>query len=544
MVKTRKNYLRVFPEETEVVRPELEAVKSLSAVLEAYAEATGWSLQYVPGPSPQNQSSQSQSSKLSAETRWFTPVKPSVGTAPGHLLLDMVGAAADGQIPSIDCQAARKLAASLGQMLGELQQTQNSLWEREAELAAGVPLVALGDEERHLAARLEAVLKGGAEAVDAQAAALYLLDEGTSELKLRSCWGLCRDLLIKPARPLQGALADLEALLGHAVVLENTQMMEQWQAPEKFASAVCIPVSSPTTILGTLWIFCDKQRDFTSTQTNMIEVVAGRLAADLEREMLLQEGISGARLKRQVEAAGRMQRGGLPSVSPLLDGWQTAGYAAQADCVGGDFFDWFSLPDGQMAVSVGDALNEGMEAALTAAVLRTAVRSHAQYQRDAARLFSSVNLTLWTGSSGDQSANLFCGLVDTLTGLVRFASAGQVSVLLLGADVCADGRAEGWRSLSQPSAALGTNPETSYQPQEYQLQAGESLLIFTNGFRDAADQKGRPLGEQGLGGPLAAVAAEMSAEEIVALARDRLESHALRPEQSDRTVMVIKRTQT
>ena len=531
MVKTRKNYLRVFPEETvEVVRPELEAVKSLSPVLGAFAEATGWSLEYAPGPSPQNQSS--------GDTRWSTPVSPGVGVAPGHLILDMAGAAADGEIPLIDCQAAQKLAASLGQMLGELQQTQNSLWEREAELAAGVPLVALGDEERHLAARLEAVLRGGAEAVDAQAAALYLLDEGTSELKLRSCWGISRDRLIKPARPLQGALADLEALLGHAVVLENPQLMEQWRTPEKFASAVCIPVSSPTTILGTLWIFCDKPRDFTDAQTNIIEVVAGRIAADLEREMLLQEGIGGARLKRQVEAAGRLQRGGLPSVSPLLDGWQMAGRAAQAGCVGGDFFDWFSVPEGRMAISVGDALSEGMEAALSAAVVRTAVRAHAQYQQDAARLLSSVNLTLWTGSAGDQSANLFCGLVDTSTGLVRFASAGQMSVLLLGVD----GRADGWQSLSQPSAALGTSPESSYQSQEYELRPGESLVIFTNGFRDAVDQKGRPLGERGLGEPLAAAQAKMSADEIVALARDRLEAHAVRPEQSDRTVMVIKRT--
>jgi sigma-B regulation protein RsbU (phosphoserine phosphatase) len=447
----------------------------------------------------------------------------------------MLGESADGEVPRINCQAARDLATALGEMLGELQQTQNSLWEREAELAAGVPLIASGDEEIHLAARLEAVLQGGADAVEAQAAALYLLDEGTSELKLRSCWGLSRDRLIKPARPLQGALADLEAMLGHAVVLENTKMMEHWRAPEKFASGVCIPVSSPTTILGTIWIFCEKPRDFTDSQTNMVEVVAGRIAADLEREMLLHEGIGGVQIKRQVEAAGRMQRSGLPSISPLLDGWQTAGWTDQAGTLGGDFFDWFSLPEGRMAVSVGDSLNEGMESALSATVVRTAVRSHAQYQRDAARLLSNVNLTLWTGSAGDQSANLCCGLVDTTKGLVRFASAGQVSVLLLSTD--------GWTSFSQPSTPLGTSPESTYHQQEYELQPGESLVMFTNGFRDAVDEKGRPLGEEGLGDSLAGNCAGMSAEEIVDFARDRLEAHAIRPERSDRTVMVIKRTQ-
>ena len=532
VVKTRKDYLRVFPEETvEVIRPELEAVKSLPAVLGGFAEATGWSLQYAPGPAANIEPAKS---RQSSDTRWSTPVNPGVGATPGHLILDMLAAAADGEVPHIDCQAVRKLATSLGDMLGELLETQNALWHREAELAAGVPLVAMGDERPHLAERLEAVLKGGAEAVSSQAAALYLLDEGTSQLKMRSSWGLSRDRLTAPARPLQGAMADLEALLGHAVVLENVQMMERWCVPEKFASAVCVPVATPSTLLGTLWIFCDKKRDFTESQTNIIEVVAGRIAADLEREMLMSEGIDGIKLKRQVEAAARLQRGCLPSVSPLLDGWAAAGWTEQAGGVGGDFFDWFSLPEARLAVAVGDAQGAGMEGAFSAAMVRAALRSHAQYQRDAASLLSSVNLTLWTGSAGDQSANLFCGLIDTATGLVRFASAGQISVVLL--------RQDGWQSLSHPATALGTSPEAKYQLQQYDLQPGDTLVAFTVGFRDAVDEKGRALGEAGLADPLSTVHDGASADELVSLARDRLESHAVGPEESDRTILVVKRS--
>ena len=64
------------------------------------------------------------------------------------------------------------------------------LWQREAELAAGVPLVPHREDQKHLAARLEAVLRAGAEAVGGDAIALYLLDEATTELKLRCSWGL------------------------------------------------------------------------------------------------------------------------------------------------------------------------------------------------------------------------------------------------------------------------------------------------------------------------------------------------------------------
>ena len=82
--------------------------------------------------------------------------------------------------------------------------------------------------------RLEAVLRGGTEAVDCQAAALYLLDDATSQLKMRSCWGLPLDRLAAPARPLKGAVADLEALLGHAVVIEDTDVLRALECARGF----------------------------------------------------------------------------------------------------------------------------------------------------------------------------------------------------------------------------------------------------------------------------------------------------------------------
>ena len=263
------------------------------------------------------------------------------------------------------------------------------------------------EEEKHLAERLEAALLAGGEAVGCDAAALYLLDEATTELKLRSSWGLPFDRLTAPARPLQGAVADLEALLGHAVVLNDDSLMATWNVPEDFPAAVCVPVSSPTTLLGTLWVFSNEKRDFNDRETNILEVVAGRLASDLEREMLLRAAVDGAELQKQVAAAERLQRSELPTIAPLLDGWDLAGWTAQAGSVGGAFHDWFCLPDGLLAAAVGRAAEQGIAGALTANTVKTALRSHARYHRQAERVLPQVNLTLWTGSAGDQHATLF-----------------------------------------------------------------------------------------------------------------------------------------
>ena len=286
------------------------------------------------------------------------------------------------------------MGSALGGMLAELLGTNHALWLREAELAAGVPVVAGPDESEHLAVRLQAVLKSGAESVDCPAAGLYLLDEATTSLKLRSSFGMPRERLSEPARPLQGALADLEAMLGHAVVLNDLDRQTHWNPPEDFTAAVCVPVCTPTIILGTLWVFSNEPRDFTDRETNLIEVIAGRLASDLERENLLREGVDSSQWKKDLSAVQRLQRNQLPTIAPLLEGWDVAGWTDQADTVGGDFFDWFALPDGLLAVAVADVMADGVEAAFGANTVKAATRAHGQYHRSTDAMLKAVNMTL------------------------------------------------------------------------------------------------------------------------------------------------------
>jgi hypothetical protein len=294
------------------VRSEASAIGSLPDLERAFQRATGWSLQYTPGPQR----------KPPTDLSWSAPVSPGVGTPLGHLRLGAVEAGSDLAGPSVpqrsaaaddsgmagppvSWESARGLASAVAGMLGELVQTRVALRQREADLASAVPLVAETHEEQHLALRLEAAIRGGAEALRCHAAALYLLDAGTSSLKLRSCWGLPWDRLTAPPRPLQGAVADLESLLGHAVVLSDATLMRHWRVPEDFPAAACVPVSSPTTILGTLWVFSNEERDFDDHETNILEVVAGRVAAELERERLWQETRAAADLQVQMTAAQR-----------------------------------------------------------------------------------------------------------------------------------------------------------------------------------------------------------------------------------------------
>ena len=102
---------------------------------------------------------------------WSAPVTPGVGAPLGHLRLDLTEEAA----ASAPLESARALASSLAGMIGEMLQTRHALWQREAELAAGVPLVA--PRRRRTSTwppDLRPSSAAAREAVDCQAAALYL----------------------------------------------------------------------------------------------------------------------------------------------------------------------------------------------------------------------------------------------------------------------------------------------------------------------------------------------------------------------------------
>jgi len=498
-------------------------VASLPGLLRAFEEATGWSLSYHRGSKPIRPT----------EYAWSAPADPGVGTTPGHVRLHLARSASAASESSPAPKALQQFASALDRLVAELLKTQHALWEREAELAAAVPVVLRTDQRSHLAARLRAVLRGGAEAVGCQAAALYLLDEATTTLKLRSSWGLPRERLTEPPRPLRGALADLEAMLGHAVVLEDTGLFQQWNPPEYFPAAACVPVATPTTILGTLWVFCNSRRDLNDRETNILEVVAGRLASDLEREILVREGTDGAQLKRQLDAAERIQRNQLPTIPPMIQGWDLAGWTRQAQPIGGEFYDWFSLPKGSVAFAVGDVAGKGIEAALVASTLKAALRSHGQYHRNADSLLAQVNLTLWTGSAGDQSASMFCGFIDSGTDRVRYATAGRAGAILL--------RPDRWGSLEGDFAPLGQSPESRYRQAQCRLQPGNVMVIYSDGLRGAlkggsSQEKdaflARSLTER-LNAP---------AKDILSTARSSFEQGENSPPTSHRTILILKRT--
>lgn len=519
MAKPTPTYLRLFPERRELAEsPPVDCLASLCA---SFSAATG----YLFGPVEQAEEA------IEAELMWSAPVNPGGGASPGPLRFGLREDSLRRE-PVCSSQSAIELAATVARWVNRALSAEQALEQREAELAAGVPLVPHRDEKQHLAERLQAVLKAGAEAVGCQAAALYLLDDATTELKLRAAWQLPVERLTAPARPLAQAVADVAAMAGQAVVLEDASDFVYWNPPERCGAAVCVPLSSPTVILGTLWLFSPAPRPFSDGEVSLAEMTAGRLCADLEREVLLTEAVTAAALKRQLDAAEQVQRSQLPQVPPLAAGWLMAGWLRPADRIAGEFYDWFAVGEDALAVALGGGPRSGLDAALAAQAARASLRARAGYVSDPAALLAAVNQDLWRGSAGDAASGMVCGVFEPERNRVRLASAGRALALLI--------TPSGWRQVTVPALLLGLDPDSRFDGGQTLLNPGDALVLVGEGLVDTLDHAGRPLVGSALAERLMACLA-LPAVGLVEEIRGYVESRAA-ASRSDHAVLVLKRT--
>ena len=203
------------------------------------------------------------------------------GQSPGQLV---VVACRDIRKPKLVGQERQRFLTALAQFLGDAYRWQQALRQyEEIQTSSAAPPIQRGGGSLHR------LLKESAKLVDFCAASLYILDSQQKMLKLRSCWGLPEERLLDPPKPLHDSLADVEAILGQIVVINEDYLLETWRVPEDFPMSVCLPVMSEQSVWGTLWLFSDQRRDCTEHELDLMEFITGRLSTELEKLALLQK---------------------------------------------------------------------------------------------------------------------------------------------------------------------------------------------------------------------------------------------------------------
>jgi serine phosphatase RsbU (regulator of sigma subunit) len=192
------------------------------------------------------------------------------------------------------------------------------------------------------------------------------------------------------------------------------------------------------------------------------------------------------RIEQELQVARQIQQALLPEANPELDGWEVTTYYEPAREVGGDFYDFLEFEDGRVGLVVGDATGKGMPAALVMATTRGMLRAVVQSLASPGEVLARVNEALVADIPPSTFVTCFYAVLDPESGRLLYANAGHNLPCRRH-----NGQAEELRARGMP---LGLMPGMGYEEKERALDAGDSILFYSDGLVEAHDPKGEMFG--------------------------------------------------
>lgn len=202
-------------------------------------------------------------------------------------------------------------------------------------------------------------------------------------------------------------------------------------------------------------------------------------------------------LENELNIAHDIQKEFLPADLPKIQNWEIASYFKAAKEVAGDFYDAFTLPDGNLAFVVADVCGKGIGAALYMTLFRSLIHATSNASTSltpAQRLQHSISLTnnyvAETHETSNMFATVFIGILEPNTGKLSYINGGNEPALIVGKD----GKVH--TELTRTGSAIGVVAGAKYTVKESTLSNDDLLIAFTDGIPDTQDVNGEFFGKE------------------------------------------------
>jgi sigma-B regulation protein RsbU (phosphoserine phosphatase) len=186
------------------------------------------------------------------------------------------------------------------------------------------------------------------------------------------------------------------------------------------------------------------------------------------------------RQEQELEQAREIQQSLMPKEIPQVSGFEIDGTWEPARVVGGDYFDVIRLSDSKLGICIADVVGKSVSAALLMANVQASVRAFAHTSVSPSVLCERVNLVLSANIGTGKFVTFFYAVLDAQTRALQYTNAGHLQPIL----IRDDGKVH---HLQNGGAVLGVFPDWKYEDSFLQFEAGDRLLLFTDGISEAAE---------------------------------------------------------
>jgi phosphoserine phosphatase RsbU/P len=201
--------------------------------------------------------------------------------------------------------------------------------------------------------------------------------------------------------------------------------------------------------------------------------------------------------------------------------------------VGGDFADFFELPNRQVGIYIGDVVGKGLSAAMYAALVMGMLRGTHKTGTDTSTVLATLNQRLLVRPVTGRYAATVYAVYDPSTRQLTFSNAGLPYPLLASAHDC--------KQLGEGGLPSGLRGGSSYQTHRVQLNPGDSVLFATDGLTELRDSQNNDFSWERLA-EIWRVSPAKSAEQALDLLFDEAQrfSNGSHARHDDVTAVVLK----
>jgi phosphoserine phosphatase RsbU/P len=317
--------------------------------------------------------------------------------------------------------------------------------------------------------------------LQADTAAALLLDPSAGQLVATATAGLEEEVRQGVRIPVGRGFAGRIAAERHPVILDHVDhstVLNPILLEKGIRALMGVPLITGGKIIGVLHVGSLTDRKFTSEDIELLELAADRAAAAVASLLAQEDRI----------AAEALQRSLLPSALPLADEAEMAvRYVPGAGKVGGDWYDVFTLPSGQMCVAIGDVTGSGLPAAVIMGRMRSSLRSYALETTDPAEVLARLDAKMQHFEPGALATVAYAVFEQGLD-RVRICSAGHYPPV-----IAFPGHPAELADIP-PGLLIGAVPRAQRRVATIEIRPGTLLCFYTDGL---VERRGRSI-EDGL----------------------------------------------
>jgi sigma-B regulation protein RsbU (phosphoserine phosphatase) len=258
----------------------------------------------------------------------------------------------------------------------------------------------------------------------------------------------------------------------------------------KILSAICSPLIYKDEIFGVIYV--DTRKGIVSYGQEELELlngIANQSAMAIANAKLHARLVEQHKIAKEMEIARTIQMNFLPKVYPKMENIEISAMSLPAQKVGGDYYDFIPLGDGeQYGIVVADVSGKGVPAAIMLGTIRASLLIIAQQKdADVVSVISRLNKMTCRDASNNMFITMVYGIIDPVKRVFEYTNAGHVYPLVFDSS-------NKVHQLRKGGYFLGIMENAEYESQSISLRPGQTIVLYSDGVTDTMNKSGELFG--------------------------------------------------